>query len=41
MKPVHRHPVHKAKSAKRFSKHTRTVAHANVAATPMRGGWRL
>lgn len=41
MKPVHRHSVNKHKSAKQFGRHTRTVAAANVAKNPMRGGWRL
>ena len=41
MKPVHRRAVNKHKSAKQFGRHTRTVAAANVAKNPMRGGWRL
>ena len=41
MKPVSRHHVNKHHSAKRFGRHTRTVAAANMAIGPMRGGWRL
>lgn len=41
MKPVSRHGVNKHRSAKRFGHDTRTVAAANIAVTPMRGGWRL
>ena len=41
MKPVHRRSVNKRHSAKQFGRHTRTVAAANVAKNPMRGGWRL
>ncbi len=41
MKPVSRHSVHKGRAAKRFGRDTRTVAAANVAKNPMRGGWRL
>lgn len=41
MTPVRRTPVNKRHSAKKFAHHTRTVAAANLAVTPMRGGWRL
>ena len=41
MKPVSRYPVNKHKSARQFQHHTRTVAAANMAMGPMRGGWRL
>lgn len=41
MTPVRRNPVNKRHSAKKFSRHTRTVAAANMAINPMRGGWRL
>lgn len=41
MKPVSRHGVNKGRSARQFQRNTRTVAHANVANAPMRGGWRL
>lgn len=41
MKPVKRHGVNKRKAAKQFGRDTRTVAAANVARNPMRGGWRL
>lgn len=41
MRPVSRHSVNKHKSAKTFSRHTRTVAAANTSINPMRGGWRL
>lgn len=41
MKPVHRRPVHKMKSARKFRhgvSHTKAV---NVKMAPNRGGWRL
>lgn len=41
MKPVSRSPVHKKSSAKKFSRHTRKTAGANLPHTPMRGGWRF
>jgi hypothetical protein len=41
MKPVSRHSVNKRHSARQFGRHTRTVAAANMALNPMRGGWRL
>lgn len=33
--------VNKRKSAKTFRKHAHTTKAANIAVTPMRGGWRL
>lgn len=41
MRPVSRSHVSKRKSAKQFARNTRTVAAANLAVNPMRGGWRL
>jgi hypothetical protein len=41
MKPVSRHHVNKHSSARQFKRNSRTVAAANVANMPMRGGWRL
>lgn len=41
MKPVKRHHVNKHASARQFQYHSRTVAAANLAINPMRGGWRL
>ena len=41
MKPVSRHSVNKGASSRSFGRNTRTVARANVAGSPMRGGWRL
>ena len=41
MKPVSRKPVSKGRSARQFQSNVRTVAAANVAKNPMRGGWRL
>lgn len=41
MKPVSRHAVDKASSARSFGRNTRTVAAANLSKNPMRGGWRL
>lgn len=41
MKPVSRHHVNKHRSARQFQSHSRTVAAANLALNPMRGGWRL
>lgn len=41
MKPVSRRPVNKHRAAKAFGRDTRTVAAANLAVNPMRGGWRL
>lgn len=41
MRPVARRPVSKGSSARQFSRNTRTVASANMAGSPMRGGWRL
>lgn len=34
-------PVNKSHSAKAFNKSSKTVAAANMKATPMRGGWRM
>jgi hypothetical protein len=36
-----RYAVNKRRSAKKFGRNSRTVAAANMAGTPMRGGWRL
>jgi len=36
-----RYAVNKHRSAKKFSRNSRTVAAANMAGAPMRGGWRL
>jgi len=41
MKPVSRRPVSKSGSAAQFRHNVRTVAGANAARAPMRGGWRL
>lgn len=41
MRPLHRRPVNKHKSAKRFRKHVKKSKAPNVAGAPMRGGWRL
>ena len=41
MKPVSRHRVNKGRSSRQFGRNTRTVASANLAGQPMRGGWRL
>lgn len=41
MVPSRRHAVNKSASSRAFSRNTRTVAHANIAGAPMRGGWRL
>lgn len=41
MKPLSRHPVNKGKSARKFKKAVGRTKAANVAAAPMRGGWRL
>lgn len=41
MKPVVRKPVNKGRDARKFGSNTRTVAAANIAKNPMRGGWRL
>lgn len=37
----HRQRVNKAKSVKKFRRQAATTKAANVAAGPMRGGWRL
>ena len=36
-----RYAVNKYRSARKFGRNSRTVAAANMAGTPMRGGWRL
>lgn len=41
MKPVSRRGVNKRRSARQFQRNSRTVAAANMAMGPMRGGWRL
>ena len=41
MKPVHRSPVNKSRSSKACGRTSRTVAAANMAGSPMRGGWRM
>lgn len=41
MKPVSRHHVNKRRSSRQFGNNIRTVAAANMALNPMRGGWRL
>lgn len=41
MKPLKRKPVNKHKSAKQFRKNTMKTKKPNMAAAPMRGGWRL
>lgn len=41
MKPVTRNRVNKQSSAKQFQHNSRRTASANVAGSPMRGGWRL
>lgn len=41
MKPLKRKPVNKHKSAKQFRKNVSKTKKPNVAAAPMRGGWRL
>lgn len=41
MRPVKRKHVSKSKSARQFGSNSRTVAAANLAINPMRGGWRL
>lgn len=38
---MHRHHVNKHKAAKRFRHQVGTTKGINVAAAPMRGGWRL
>lgn len=41
MRPLHRKPVHKGKSARKFRKNVSKTKLANVAPRPMRGGYRL
>lgn len=41
MRPSRRMGVNKQRSARRFRKHLRRTKAANMAAGPMRGGWRL
>lgn len=41
MKPLSRGGVNKAKSARSFRKSVGRTKAPNVAAAPMRGGWRL
>lgn len=41
MKPLHRKPVHKGRSAKKFRQHVKHTKAANVQPHPMRGGFRL
>ena len=41
MSPLHRKPVNKYKSAKRFKRNVSTTKAANMSLNPMRGGWRL
>lgn len=41
MKPLHRKPVNKYKSAKQFRHKAKKTKAANVQPTPMRGGYRL
>jgi hypothetical protein len=41
MKPLKRKPVNKHHSAKVFRKNVAHTKKPNVAAAPMRGGWRL
>lgn len=36
-----RYAVNKRRSAMKFGRNSRTVAAANMAGAPMRGGWRL
>lgn len=38
---MRRHPVNKHKAAKRFRHQVGHTKAANIAAAPMRGGWRL
>lgn len=38
---MHRHHVNKHKAAKTFRKHAHKTKSLNMAAAPMRGGWRL
>lgn len=41
MKPLVRKPVDKHSSAKQFRQNVAHTKKPNVAAAPMRGGWRL
>lgn len=41
MRPVQRSHVNKGKSARHFRKSVSRTKAANMAKTPMRGGWRL
>lgn len=41
MKPLHRKPVNKHKSAKHFKHNVMHTKGANIAPPPMRGGFRL
>jgi hypothetical protein len=41
MKPLHRKPVSKGKSARHFHKHASHTMGMNVSPPPMRGGIRL
>ena len=41
MKPLKRRPVSKVKSASNFKRNVGKTKAANVAPTPMRGGYRL
>lgn len=41
MKPLSRKPVNKAASANKFRRGSQRTKAPNMAAAPMRGGWRL
>lgn len=41
MRPSSRNPVNKGSSARRFRRSVQRTKAPNVAAAPMRGGWRL
>jgi hypothetical protein len=41
MRTLHRKPVNKYKSAKRFRHNAKRTKSANMAKAPQRGGWRL
>lgn len=41
MKPLHRKPVNKYRSSKKFRKGAKKTRAANVSPRPMRGGYRL
>lgn len=41
MRPLQRRGVNKGRSARRFRRNIRRTKAANIAAGPMRGGWRL